>query len=814
MIHFCKIDRKECKVTLPVTRELFYETVRSERVSLIIRQLAATTDPEERKNLKGQLPAFFFMAQWVEGGVRPTRETSVPTGLCMHDFDHLPEDPRTFYNNKVKPLHHQIGDLLAHITPSQQGLRLVTRMIPGETPAECQIRVAVALGLEKYRDEHVKDICHMSFAVPESFLLHVDDALFNLENSNVVQGVVTDAPKAETKCQDMQDVAEDAVFEEITEEAQENATDSGKAPQFGFFRDCIPHTRIVQELIRRRGNGGQLKEGQRNTLLYYTARELRPVVGSHFQYIYNLLKPEFMQKGLGDGEIRTTIGSALGSGGSYIKHPSPLMQSILNDLLVEYGKPTEYQMRPLPWLPKPIADLQSLAPENLNEAVFLLTLPMLGTWGTDVRFAYTDGKVHSLSFMTHIVAPPASNKSVASHIFEPVMERMVEMDSEARAKDENDRQLRQANQNTNEKMIYHSWPIRILPARVTAAVLYKRLNDAKGKHLFLFTDEVSGLIRSIGGQYGGFQETLCKAFDNARDGKETLDDRTPNFNGPVYLNLLTCGTPKATDKFFGNPEDGMATRFIPVILPDNLAEDMPVFKQPTAAQWKRIDQMIDALAGEGLQDIEEIQDEEAAVNPSPSQEETTALAVVKAESSARVSGASGRHKRDENRKVYVLPVLNEAIKKWLDATKQEFLENQDEEWRRFAYRAAVIGFRAAVAMWVIMGKPVMNNAKSVSAKRLVDIMLWVADYVRMAQYSLFAKRMNEQLEDHVIIERTGKNKLLLSLLGKEFTLNDVISVGLQQSRTISYDSACKMTSRWCQAGEIKRIEDGRYRKAA
>ena len=101
MMQFCKIDRKECKVTQPVTRELFYETVRNERVSQVINQLAATTDPEERKNLKGQLPAFFFMAQWVEGGVRPTRETSVPTGLCMHDFDHLPEDHMIKYSSNL-----------------------------------------------------------------------------------------------------------------------------------------------------------------------------------------------------------------------------------------------------------------------------------------------------------------------------------------------------------------------------------------------------------------------------------------------------------------------------------------------------------------------------------------------------------------------------------------------------------------------------------------------------------------------------------------------------------------------------------------
>lgn len=794
MMQFCKIDRKECKVTQPVTRELFYETVRNEQVSQVINQLAATTDPEERKNLKGQLPAFFFMAQWVEGGVRPTRETSVPTGLCMHDFDHLPEDPRTIYNNKVKPLHHQIGDLLAHITPSQQGLRLVTPMLPGETPAECQIRVAVALGLEKYRDEHVKDISHMSFAVPESFLLHVDDALFNLENSNVVQGVVTDVPETENKCQDMQDVAEDAVFEEINGESSETST----AQPCGMYRDCIPHTRIVQELIRRRANNGQVKEGQRNDLLYFTARELRPVVGCNFQYIYDLLKPVFLQKGFADSEIRATIGRALGSAGAYIKHPSPLMKNILNELLVEYGKPDEYHMRPLPWLPKAIRDLQSLAPENLAEAVFLGVLPMLGTLGTAVRFEYEDGKVHSLSFLAHIVAPPASNKSVAAHIFEVVMKKIVEMDDAARAMDEKERQLRQANQNTNEKMIYTSRPIRILPARVTAAVLYKRLNDAKGLHLFLTTEELSGLIRALGGQYGGFQETLCKAFDNARDGKETLDDRTPNFNGPVYLNTLTCGTPKVTNQFFGNPEDGMAMRFIPIILPDNLAEDMPKYKQPTAAQQKRIDQMIDDLMNEGQADIEEIQEDGAS----------TELAVVK------TGSVSGRGKKANGRKVYTFPVLNAAIKKWLDESKQEFLENQDAVWRRLAFRSAVIGFRAAVAMWVVMGKPAMNNPNSLSAQRLVDIMLWVADYVRMAQYSLFAKRMDEQLNEHMIVERTGKNKLLLSLLGKEFTLNDVISVGLQQSRDISYDSACQMASRWCKAGEVVRVEDGRYRKAA
>ena len=98
---------------------------------------------ETRKaNLKKRLPIFTFHATFKNG--RRKNEDAVPSGLSIYDQDHIP-NPRAKWA-EIEPRKEELGIVLAHITPSSEGLRLVFVVPQGMDLAEAQAWMARELG--------------------------------------------------------------------------------------------------------------------------------------------------------------------------------------------------------------------------------------------------------------------------------------------------------------------------------------------------------------------------------------------------------------------------------------------------------------------------------------------------------------------------------------------------------------------------------------------------------------------------------------------------------------------------------------------
>jgi len=770
--NFGLLSSKTATRTRVVTLEVFNQVINSANVQSIVESIQRAKTDDEVSALKGQLPAFVFMAQCEDGGDRPKNATAKASGLCMHDFDHLEGNVRELYINNVEPHRDELNVVLAHTTPSGHGLRLVTLMNQGESVEDCQLRVAKALGFESERDEHVKDLARLSFAVSKEYVHFVDEKrLFEWEEEVKEPFADDDEKEVVGEYIDFEEVKETGEVEKHEEgalvlysEGKPLESSSAPAQEIEPNYEGIPMERILDEVVKRVSADGEAKTGSRNNILYKATREMRPLFGTSFQLAYKVIAPKFIKMGLSDEEVRRTIASALGSQGGYVKTHSPLMRGVLTELALEYDVPMSSKfLKPMPELPKILDDTTRLFPESLREAVFMALLPMLGTIGTGVRFRYIDGQEHSLSFLTHIIAPQASNKGFIRKLSDIIMYKIKESDAIARQAEEEERMTRMANQNVNKKLTFGNHTIRLIGGRVTAAVLYKRLNDAKGKHLFLSTEEISGLTKSLGSAYGGFKETLRFAFDNAEDSKETLNDQSPNFHGKVYMNLLTCGTDGATRQFFKDAEDGLASRFIPVLLPDNLADDIPVYLAPSNVLKKKIDSMIDMLENEN----------------------------------------------SAEKKPYDLGRLEEVTREFLKDSRNEFMENQNEIFRRLSYRSAVIGFRAGVLVWLILGKPNLSLANKKPSKKVqmvLDIARWVAEYVQYNQYYVFGTQMEEQI-GKAVYKPVKVNNVLFSNLPMEFSLNDLALARQTQGLESGKDCLYKITSRWTKDGLVKRDKD-------
>ena len=87
-----------------------------------------------KANLKKKLPILTFHATFKNG--RRKNDDAVPSGLSIYDLDHI-ENPRTKWDS-IKERSKELGIVLAHISPSLEGLRLVFVMPSGMSLAEAQ----------------------------------------------------------------------------------------------------------------------------------------------------------------------------------------------------------------------------------------------------------------------------------------------------------------------------------------------------------------------------------------------------------------------------------------------------------------------------------------------------------------------------------------------------------------------------------------------------------------------------------------------------------------------------------------------------
>ena len=131
-----------------------------------------------KANLKKRLPILTFHATFKNG--RRKNDDAVPSGLSIYDLDHI-ENPRAKWDS-MKERAEELGIVLAHISPSLEGLRLVFVMPQGMSLAEAQAWMASQLGDEQY-DACVKDFARCSFAVPREYVLFMDEEKLFTENS-------------------------------------------------------------------------------------------------------------------------------------------------------------------------------------------------------------------------------------------------------------------------------------------------------------------------------------------------------------------------------------------------------------------------------------------------------------------------------------------------------------------------------------------------------------------------------------------------------------------------------------------------------
>ena len=343
------------------TPELFREAVDSAAVASLCAEIADALEAVKRGELsreefdilkadrKRLLPVITPHATFTAG--RRVNAEAVPSGLCMLDADHLP-DARGFYEANVRGREEALGILLAHITPSCEGLRLVFVLPDPSMELEAAQRwMAGRLGMKEY-DGAVKDLARCSFLVPRDYFLYLnEEGLFgeadapqqagkstaedkpsetpssattihkqtespNLQNENelkekelkentIKENTINEntiKEKGESE-QDEYKQGENTIKEnELNEnELKENALNEKE--QEACFKG-IPYSEIISQWFAL--TGGEPMKGERNTRLHRLACHLRYITDNDETLLLRLM-PRY---GLTEHEMQGLIHSA------------------------------------------------------------------------------------------------------------------------------------------------------------------------------------------------------------------------------------------------------------------------------------------------------------------------------------------------------------------------------------------------------------------------------------------------------------------------------------------------------------------------
>lgn len=685
----------------PLTQEIFNQFIEADWVAETCRKVQAEKNNDNRGRLKRNLPAICWQATF--NGEKRKNENAHPSGLYMLDVDHLSTMKLEMLTDKAVKYaseRPELGIMVVHVTPSGAGLRIVAMMKAEQsfkTIPQFQQWLAKELGIEAF-DECTKDFARLSYIVPKSHIRYFNPEIFTKKPEVVLDSKA--APPTDFK-------------------RTEPKMEAPKRKQTTYKGHAL--SEIWTKLVER-VHHGPIEEGERNATIFKVATLFRYVCDNNVHVMLQNI-PTY---GLTYQELKQTLENAVrydmtSKGWSDMQKHFEAMYAPEPEPVPEPQKaPEQPQQEAVVMMKRPQLDFKlppvmnefvGTAPNDFKITMFISMLPVLGFLGTGLRAKYLDGVEHSPSFFAVLSAPQASGKGFLRNM-------VKELTAEVRLQDAAGRQVEQAYKeelkrakNSKKQPENPRAVIRIVPASISIAQLLKRLDYAEGKHLFTFCEEIDTLTKSNrSGAWSQKSDIYRNAFDNAEYGQDYISDSSYSANVPVYYNLLILGTPRATQRFFKDPEDGLCSRVLFITLPDQFGAKMPIFKPLTEAQRSMITDKARILMDKSL--------------------------------------------------TLDMDWLFPEMEAWLEEKRELAARFMNESVNIFMRRCSVMGFRAAMvasALWTRM-----DDGKRDIVRRL---------YRFVADYSLFelVMRFGEMMEVTDEVKDSFSSHPILSLLPDEFT---------------------------------------------
>ena len=518
----------------------------------------------EFETLKGQLkkrlPIFTFHASFPNG--RRKNDEAIPSGLSIYDLDHIP-NPRAKWT-EIDRRKEELGILLAHVSPSLEGLRLVFVMPMGMDLVQAQAWMSRQLGDTMY-DACVKDYARCSFAVPLEYVLFMDeDGLFaprmtRMITENLPSDGIQDEHNKNNLCESVESVVKENTYPE---------TYKG-----------IPYAEIVETLEEQMG--GKPEHGSRNTFIFSMACHLRYVTDDDAEWIARIL-PTY-------GENRekwmATIRSACA------RNQTKQMPRIMKRTLAickgkEESEPENEESSLPPAMPEKLPPLIELllsrTPDIYKPAVAHAVFPALGAHLWRTTFRYIDNVEHEATLMNVLMAGTGAGKNCITEPVNRILADIRRRDRENMFREKAwKKEMQSTGANKNKRQRPEGLVIQEIDPDMTNAAFVQRLADAEGRFLYTKMNEIDQFdaLKTSANRKAQFQ-IMCLAFDpgnvygQTRIGTSSVTERVC-----IRFNWNASTTIQKGQAYFRNVlTDGPVSRINFCTIPEReIGAPMPVY---------------------------------------------------------------------------------------------------------------------------------------------------------------------------------------------------------------------------------------------
>ena len=759
------------RVVRTCTPELFQRALDSQVVAEVCAQIKDALEavrrgemsPEDFETLKGNLKKaliiFTFHATFKKG--RRKNEEAIPSGLSIYDLDHIPNPEGRW--KEIEPRKEELGIVLAHITPSSEGLRLVFIIPAGMSLAEAQAWMARQLGDTQY-DVCVKDYARCSFAVPREYVLYQSEKLFNSPQStrsNTDNSMNhADAPEiirakpSSTRLR--HSVPLDDKTEDDTKNKDNNPCQSVKSVVQGYPEtyDGIPYPKIVETLEEQMG--GRPEHGSRNNFIFSMACHLRYICDDDPDWIAQVL-PTY---GEGREKWMNSIRSACA------RSQTQAMPRIMKRTIrIAKGNEDESEIinqnSEIPEMPKKLPPLIELlvsrTPDIYKPAVAHAVFPSLAAHLWKVKFRYIDNVPHEATLMNVLMAGTGAGKDCISEPINRIMADIRQRDEENLQRErEWKKEINSKGANKDKRQRPEGLVIQEIDADMTNPAFVMRTAEADGHFLYTKLNEIDQFDALRGSGKGGQQfQIMCLAFDPGnRYGQTRVGAQSVTEKVTIRFNWNAATTIQKGQRYFRSVlTDGPISRINFCTIPEReIGADMPVYGT------------YDEVFDEELQPYIE-----------------------------RLCGARGE--------IFCQEAFDLA--KVLKDENAEFARlSQSRVYENLSFRANVIAYLKACVLYVAHG--------DVWDKTMEDFVRWSLQYDLWCKMEFFGEAIEEAVKDTGRGKMMAGRKSLLEMLPDKFTKEDAIKV--RQQMRMDADGVRNMLYQWVHRGYILHLTSDNYQK--
>ena len=766
----CKVRGQKGQV-FEHTLDEFVNVTRSAEVASLITQIRQTSDKDERRRLKSQLP-FRCPHYFRFAGDHRAQDSILPEEFtfqtCVDIDDAAMVDvarTRAFIlNNKEGEWQ---GMLLHMEYSASKKLHIDIRIPVGMTIEEAQRAYTKALGVDFDADccspermIYIVDSGSQLFTSPEWQTRLTDEEIDLRRKAYADRGLDIDGrepkirPTSECECKI-------ALTSEAQPKSQPVAAE-GKISLGDFPTEYagIPYSYIVEELADQLG--GAPEHGNRNDFIFAMSCHLRHVCNDDPQWIRNVL-PDY---GEDHERVTETIQNACK------RKQSPAMSQKMKLTLdlcrrrqnMEQGQSREALMKEpqMPQrLPTPIRIAISKVPDHCRAAMAHAIFPAWATRMGGVKLEYADNSEMEATMMNVLVAPMSTGKSCIKKPIDICLKDIMARDMLCREQEQqwkDEQNSKSANKNGSVRPA--DICIQVNDSDMTNAAFTQRLADAeRAGHKCLYTrmDEVEMLSKLAGGSSKEMvSRIICRNFDTDMYGQERVGAQSVTARAPMRWCWNASTTPATAIRFFRrNVNDGTVSRLNFCTIPE--VEDNGVIPV-----YKRYDEKYEQQMMAYLQLLDEAKDK----------------GLIVCQQAKKMAG-----------ELCKLGVERAAL-------------FDDDGYRILARRGAVIAFRKACILYI------MNGCKW--SRDIEDFCRWSFDYDMWCKMSLFSEALNEDMEVEKRVARGGMANML-DLLPDDFTREECRSIRIQQGK--KNPNPKDQLAQWTKRGFITyELETKKYHK--